>query len=103
MQSSVRRADERGAVSVLGLFVLTAVLLLALGAVHFMRSGSVLASEYERETQLRLARAASRRRRRSWSNRPRRLTTHLTLQMFPYRRGSSCTSLPRYRRRGSSI
>ncbi len=55
MQSSVRRADERGAVSVLGLFVLTAVLLLALGAVHFMRSGSVLASEYERETQLRLA------------------------------------------------
>ncbi|EKU70488.1 hypothetical protein [Selenomonas sp. F0473] len=47
--------DERGAVSVLGLCVLTVLVLLALACVHFMRGGNVLAAEYERETQLRLA------------------------------------------------
>lgn len=47
--------DERGFVSALGLCVLMVILLLALGAAHFMRSGSSIAAEYEREMQLRLA------------------------------------------------
>ena len=55
MCADVLRRDERGAVSVLGLGMLAAVLLLALGAVHFMRTSTIIAAEYERETQLRLA------------------------------------------------
>ena len=47
--------DERGTVSAIGLCVLTAILLLAFAAVQFMRGGAGIASEYEREMQLRLA------------------------------------------------
>lgn len=47
--------DERGTVSAIGLCVLTAVLLLAFAAAQFMRGGAGVASEYEREMQLRLA------------------------------------------------
>ena len=47
--------NERGAVSAVGLCVLTAVLLLGLAAAQFMHSGVRIAAEYEREMQLRLA------------------------------------------------
>ena len=47
--------DERGTVSAIGLCVLTAILLLAFAAAQFMRGGAGIASEYEREMQLRLA------------------------------------------------
>ena len=47
--------NERGAVSAVGLCVLTAVLLLGLAAAQFMHSGARISAEYEREMQLRLA------------------------------------------------
>ena len=47
--------NECGSVSVVGLCVLTAVLLLGLAAAQLVRSGGSVAAEYEREMQLRLA------------------------------------------------
>ena len=47
--------NERGAVSAVGLCVLTVVLLLGLAAAQFMHSGARISAEYEREMQLRLA------------------------------------------------
>lgn len=47
--------NERGVVSALGLCVLMVILLLALAAARFVRSGSDAAAAYEREVQLRLA------------------------------------------------
>ena len=47
--------DERGLISAVGLCVLTALLLIVFAAAQFMRGGSSVAAEYEREMQLRLA------------------------------------------------
>lgn len=55
MRRNSCRTDERGVVSVPALCALMLMLLLALAAAQFVRTGGVLASEYERETQLRLA------------------------------------------------
>ena len=57
MRTDALRRDERGMVSALGLVMLMAALLLALGTLHFTRGAAVIATEYERETQLRLAAA----------------------------------------------
>ena len=55
MRTDALRRDERGMISALGLVMLMAALLLALGTLHFTRGTAVIATEYERETQLRLA------------------------------------------------
>ena len=47
--------DERGLTSAVGLCALMVLILLALAAVQFMRGGSSVSAEYEREMQLRLA------------------------------------------------
>ena len=47
--------DERGLTSAVGLCALMVLILLALAAAQFMRGGSSVSAEYEREMQLRLA------------------------------------------------